>query len=259
MRGDKTLTTIGDIFAVKLEDKNTIRIQWTGTFVGANAVYEGSNDSTNGTDGTWVAVTGVSSADDVTTASTSGVTSSPVTRTRLFNIPGYTWFHVKLTAITSGSVIINAEKVNGVECIGAAKQSGTWNVGLLAGTALVGDFGQEVRANATGAATIKHVVAAASTNATIVKAGAGRLLGWDLINTTAAIVYLKLHNIATTPTPGSGVVQSIGIPANGKATLVGDIGLAFTTGIGYSIVTGAADTDATAVAINAVVGDLFYA
>ncbi len=138
----------------------------------------------------------------------------------------------------------------------------TANIGtgsLAAGTNAIGDVGVQYRASATGAATIKHVVAAATTNATSVKASAGRLLGWHFQNTSAAIKYVKLHNIATAPTAGSGVVMTIGIPANGSVfqNLPGGIG--FATGIGYTIVGGAADTDATAVALNDVVGDLFYA
>lgn len=130
---------------------------------------------------------------------------------------------------------------------------------LVAGTAAIGDVGTQYRANATGAATTKHVVAAAGTNAQNVKASAGRLVGWNLANTTAAWVYLKLHNTAGTPTAGAAVVGTIGIPPNGKSELQLDGGLGFATGIGLSIVTGAADADATAVTANAVVGDLYYA
>ena len=130
---------------------------------------------------------------------------------------------------------------------------------LVASTAAIGDVGTQYRTNATGAAKIRHVVAAASTNAVNVKSTAGRLVGWSLANTTAAWVYLKLHNTASVPTAGAGVVMTIGIPPNGKSELSLSGGIAFSTGIGISIVTGAADTDATAVAVNAVVGDLLYA
>ncbi|MFK5165316.1 hypothetical protein, partial [Propionibacterium freudenreichii] len=71
----------------------------------------------------------------------------------------------------------------------------TANIGtgsLAAGTNLVGDVGFQVRANATGAATIANVVSAATTNPTLVKASAGRILGGTLVNTNAAIRYLKL-------------------------------------------------------------------
>jgi hypothetical protein len=130
---------------------------------------------------------------------------------------------------------------------------------IAAGTNAIGDVGVQYRATATGAASIRHIVSAASTNATIVKAAAGRVVGWHLANTTAAYRYVKLHNIATAPTAGAGVVQTIAIPPNGvvSGTYVGGIG--FATGIGLTIVTGSADADATAVAVGDVVGDVFFA
>jgi hypothetical protein len=130
---------------------------------------------------------------------------------------------------------------------------------LVAGTAAIGDVGQQYRANATGAASGTHIVSAATTNATVVKASAGRVLGWHLANTTASWRYAKLHNQTTTPTAGSGVVRTIGIPPNGVADFALEGGIAFSTGIGLTIVTGSADADATAVAAGDVVGDLFFA
>jgi hypothetical protein len=131
---------------------------------------------------------------------------------------------------------------------------------LAAGTNAVGDVGIQYRANATGAATIKHIISAASTNATNVKASAGRVVGWSFVNTTGSIQYVKLHNTAGTPTAGSGVVQTIAIPANGVNNMpLGGGGIGFATGIGYTIVTGSADADTTSTTAGSVVGDLFYA
>lgn len=130
---------------------------------------------------------------------------------------------------------------------------------LAASANLVGDVGIQARANATGAVSIRHVVSAATTNATSVKATAGRVLGWSFGNTTASWRYVKLHNIATAPTAGTGVVQTIAIPPNGLAQLEIPAGIGFATGIGLTIVTGSADADATAVAVGDVVGDLFFA
>ncbi len=132
-------------------------------------------------------------------------------------------------------------------------------VALPAGTAAIGDVGQQYRANATGASSGAHIVSAATTNATIVKASAGRVLGWSLGNTTAAWKYVKLHNQTTAPTAGTGVVRTIAIPPNGRAELAIEGGIAFGTGIGMTITNGAADNDTTAVAANDVVGDLFFA
>jgi hypothetical protein len=130
---------------------------------------------------------------------------------------------------------------------------------LVAGTAAIGDVGQQYRANATGAASGAHIVSAASTNATIIKAGAGRVLGWCLANTNLAYRYVKLHNQTTTPTAGTGVVRTIALPPNNSVTFTIEGGIAFSTGIGLTIVTGSADADNTAVGVGDVVGDLFFA
>lgn len=154
--------------------------------------------------------------------------------------------------------------VNPLAVSGGVTVSGTVtaNIGtgsLAAGTNAIGDVGIQVRANATGAATIHHFVAAATTNALNIKASAGRVLGWQLANTTATWRYVKLHNTAGVPTAGAGVVQTIGVPPNGVAQGNIPAGLAFATGIGRTCVTGAADADATATAANDVVGDIFFA
>jgi hypothetical protein len=133
---------------------------------------------------------------------------------------------------------------------------GTVNLGAT--TSLVGDVGQQYRANATGAASGTHLVSGASTNATVAKASAGRLLGFVLTNNAAAKVYVKFHNQTTTPTAGTGVVRSFGIPAGGTITFALEGGIAFSTGIAFTTVTGAADADTTAVAANDIVGDIFW-
>lgn len=131
---------------------------------------------------------------------------------------------------------------------------------LVAGTALVGDVGVQYRTTASGLATANtHFVAASSTNATLVKNAAGKVYGWFFANTTATWRYVKLHNQATAPTAGTGVVRTIGVPPNGVASFFAEGGITFATGIGLTMVTGAADADATAVTANDLVGELFYA
>jgi hypothetical protein len=130
---------------------------------------------------------------------------------------------------------------------------------LIAGSALIGDVAQQYRGSATGAASGAHIVSAATTNATIVKAAAGRVLGAFLANTTITWRFVKLHNQTTLPTAGTGVVRTIPIPPNGFAAFSFEGGIAFATGIGLTIVTGSADSDATAVAVGDVVGELIFA
>ncbi len=138
----------------------------------------------------------------------------------------------------------------------------TANIGtgaLAAGTNAIGDVGIQYRASVTGAASRSHLISAGTTNATIVKASAGRLLGWNISNTNAAFRYVKLHNQTTSPTAGSGVVQTIAVPPNSNINYSLEGGVAFTTGIGMTTVTGAADADNTAVGANDLTIDLFFA
>lgn len=139
----------------------------------------------------------------------------------------------------------------------------TANIGtgsLAAGTNAIGDVGAQYRANATGGATPHHIVSAATTNALNVKASAGRVVGWGLVNTTASWQYVKLHNTASAPTAGAGVVMTIAIPPNGVNNSPPSFaGIGFGTGIGRTIVTGSADADTTATTAGAVVGDIYFA
>ena len=138
----------------------------------------------------------------------------------------------------------------------------TANIGtgsIAAGTNLIGDVGHQYRGNATGAASGAHLVSAGTTNATIVKGSAGRVVGWALANTTAAWRYVKLHNQITTPTAGTGVVRTIAIPPNGLAQMKLEGGITFATGIGLTTVTGSADADTAAVGVGDIVGDIFFA
>ena len=138
----------------------------------------------------------------------------------------------------------------------------TANIGtgsIAAGTNLIGDVGHQYRGSATGAASGAHLVSAATTNATIVKGSAGRVLGWALANTNAAWRYVKLHNQITTPTAGTGVVRTIAIPPNGLAQMKLEGGITFATGIGLTTVTGSADADTAAVGVGDIVGDIFFA
>lgn len=128
----------------------------------------------------------------------------------------------------------------------------------IQGTAIVsGDVVTRYISNASGASTT-HLVSAANTNSTLVKNTAGKVLGWYFANTTAAWVYVKLHNQATAPTAGTGVVRTIAVPPNGVSQFFSEGGTTFTTGIGMTVVGGAADADNTSVTANTLVGDLVW-
>jgi hypothetical protein len=235
---------------------------------GHNCTFEVSTNSTNGSDGTWYAIHAVRSNANTIETSTGVLAATPAYGWEA-SVNGWNWFRVRATAHTSGAAEwtlqpapfatepIPAAQVTATQTVSGTVTANIGTGSLAAGTNAIGDVGVQVRANATGASSRAHIVSAATTNATIVKAGAGRLNGWDLANTTAIWQYVKLHNVTTLPTAGSGVVRTIAIPPNGKAVGGLAAGEAYTTGIGLTIVTGAADSDATATTLAAVVGDLF--
>jgi hypothetical protein len=109
------------------------------------------------------------------------------------------------------------------------------------------DYGLSIRRVCSGC-SMYHAVSAGSTNAANIKASAGRVLGWSGFNAADYPVYVKFHNTAGTPTAGSGVVYTVGAQSGTPfQPFDDDDGLAFSTGIGISIVKGIADADATAV------------
>jgi hypothetical protein len=94
-----------------------------------------------------------------------------------------------------------------------------------------------------------------SNNATNVKASAGTLYGVQAFSLAAYPVFIKLYNKASTPTPGTDtVVKSIMIPANAAPSngaglvLAWPQGIAFGTGLSFSIVKGQGNSDNTSVA-----------
>jgi len=106
---------------------------------------------------------------------------------------------------------------------------------------------------------VKRLIGAASTNATVAKAGPGRLFGWSASNINAAVRYLKVYNTATAPTVGTTVpVLTIALPIGGTASHdLGD-GIVFPAGISFALTTGVADADTGAVSADEHAVHLFY-
>ena len=82
---------------------------------------------------------------------------------------------------------------------------------------------------------------------------------WYFANTTASWIYVKLHNQATVPTAGTGVVRTIAVPPNGISQFFSEGGITFSTGIGMTAVAGISDSDNTAITASALVGELIWA
>lgn len=120
------------------------------------------------------------------------------------------------------------------------------------------------QANPIGGWSPVRVLAAASNNATLVKAGPGSV-GYILaVNVTGTVVFLKLYNKVSAPSPAADsalIVATIPIPANTSGAgvaLAVPAGIAFSTGIGLAIVANIADADNTSIAANSVVVNLGF-
>lgn len=226
----------GQSFEIDVADTATLVVAVSGTYGSVAVAFEGSVDGLN-----WYPVMGVQ-VDSVVFATASG-TLSNTSRAWEFGTSGFMKFRVRSTAYTSGTMVVNA----GRSPIGYDP----------AGMAQVVVSGKN-----TGGATGAKLVSAANTNATVLKNAAGTLYGGRAFNSGAAAAYLKFYNKATAPTVGTDApILVVGIPAGQSVDLgIGNsIGINFSSGIGYAITGGAADNDATAIALNQVVLALSYA
>jgi hypothetical protein len=117
---------------------------------------------------------------------------------------------------------------------------------------------QTVTATANGG-TASRVNAAASTNATSLKASAGQLYTIDVFNAAAYNVFLKFYNKASAPTVGSDTpVMTIPVQAGGGYSKTWSMGLPFATGIAYAITKLQADSDTTVVAAGDLTGNTLW-
>ncbi len=96
----------------------------------------------------------------------------------------------------------------------------------------------------------KNLSSAASNNAQLVERTKAELRSIACFNAGGAAAYVKLYDKAVAPTIGTDVpVLVVPVPAAGSARIdFGSAGMRFILGMGIGMVTGAADTDNTAVA-----------
>jgi len=96
-----------------------------------------------------------------------------------------------------------------------------------------------------------HAIAAASVNATVIKASPGFLTSIYASNSNAAARYLKLYDKATAPVVGTDVpVCTILVPPGLSIAQDMSSGYKFVNGIAFAMTTGIADTDNVAVGAN---------
>ncbi len=98
--------------------------------------------------------------------------------------------------------------------------------------------------------TSHTLTAAATTNATVVKASAGQSYSLSLSNYSALIRFFKIYNKATAPVVGTDIpIMTIPVLANSFLQYAfGTLGQRFTAGISYAMTGLQADTDTTVLA-----------
>ncbi len=111
----------------------------------------------------------------------------------------------------------------------------------------------------SGGLLLRKVQAAATTNATLVKAAAGQVYGMEFTNVSATTAFVKLYNSAVIPTAGVGVpVWVVAIPPGGSREINRPAGVAFSAGIGYTITRLVADADVTPTTADDITGSINY-
>ena len=119
--------------------------------------------------------------------------------------------------------------------------------------------------NAAGGATLLHLVGAADTNATSIKASAGTLYAVHIVSIDATPIYVKFYNDSSAPTVGTDTpVAVLGCPGSTSGTLGATAsytypkGAAFSTGIAMGIVTGITDASTGALTVSEVIVSVEY-
>jgi len=224
---------------------SNLMIHCTGTFAGANCTFEGSLNSTNGTDGSWFGVQAIRSNANTIETVTGVLGAAPAYAWEL-SVNALTWFRVRATAWTSGTQVWTmipgtyaTEPIPGAQISGTQPVSGT------------------VTATVTppAPATPYFLNSAATTNGALVITGTSGVHALWATNEGAATAYLKLYNKATAPTVGTDVPEMIipipaaalGVPGVANPN-IGFSGFRFALGLGIAITGAAVYTDTTAVA-----------
>lgn len=216
------------------------------TSMGTSGVVtpEWSGDNTN-----WITAT---------LTSQSGGTASNFSAATLWLVPKQArYFRLRLsTATTAGNTNILVESFQTAPQFWLPQQS----VLLQTTSNLAGDFGVQYRSSSTGAATIAPVMSPLVPAAGTAKSSAGRLLGWQLQNSSASLRSVKIFNVVSPTLGTTAAVFEIDIPAGQLIEFMAEGGLSFSTAITWSVTSakGLTDNTSTGLAANDVSGFLIY-
>jgi hypothetical protein len=240
------VTALNDdlLAALDVSQYKFISLQLTGTWA-ATVSFQGSNDG-----GTFF---------PIVTSNPSGgqaVGETSTTENRLVKVPTiYKFVRIRVTAYTSGIVEGVAyghrdENSSGlIAAIGpvtlnpeTTKVIGTVNLAAET-TKVIGT----VNLASDGVQTYEQVISAATTNQTLINAGATKLKTFSLVNGVATLRYFKFFNKATAPVVGSDTpFLTITMAPNSESRFtLPNGGIDFSVGMGYAITLGPASDNTT--------------
>ena len=245
--GNQVVTDVTDASNVMVHIKNTGSVAMSAGVL----QFEGSLDSTNGTDGTWFPIQAVRSNANTIETNTGTLSISAGAGNAVaweLSVNACRWFRVRCsTAVTTNSIafVTVVRGTYATEPVPAIQThpvtgSGTFTV---AGTVTA----------SPQSATPTPIVTTATTNANLIKASGGKLMEITISNLTAATIYVKLYNKASAPTVGTDVpLATIPVVAGEFVCYeFGSVGKQFGLGIALAVTAGAAATDTAAVAAGA--------
>jgi hypothetical protein len=257
----------GETVSSRVEGFSSVILSMIATSLsGHSSIFEVSDDASvdpetgewDGSSGTWYQTRGQRSNTATIETGETTLASTPAYY-RIIDVSSWKFFRVRATAHTSGAMTYRISHL--ATSVPTVANMGTQT--LASSTSIIGDVVGGTRTTTGGLASIARLVsAAASTNATSAKASAGRVYKVYGYNASTSVRYLKLYNKASAPTVGTDTpVATIPLKPSDVFNIdFGLIGQYFSTGIGYALTTGSADSDTGALTAADVVGlNIYYA
>lgn len=138
------VTSATSAIPVNTERFSNLMAHCAGTFAGANCTFEGSLNSTNGTDGNWFAVQAIRSNANTIETATGVLAAAPVYAWEL-SVNALKWFRIRATAWTSGTQVWTlvpgtyaTEPIPGAQVSATQPVSGSVTATLAASTVRAG-------------------------------------------------------------------------------------------------------------------------
>ena len=211
----------GTVFA-NVSRHSNVMAHCYGTFNTVNCAFEGSLDSTNGSNGNWFAVQAARSSTNTVETTTGNLSAAPAYAWEM-SVNALTYVRVRATALTSGtqSWVLNLGSYATEPIPALQSHAVTLTTTTVGGSATVVGFGQ-----------FRNV--ALSNTDVAIKATAGRVYSWYFKNphaTDAAWVHFYNATAANVSVGTTVPVWSVEVPAGGTNEYVFVVPMSFATAI----------------------------